>query len=75
MDNREKQIRLMELEGEMLIPPDFADYYDYESDALIDEKIKVLEQLEKGKVFESIPGAIDILEKYPKGAPGEDYVI
>lgn len=74
-ERMEKEMHLMELEMELLIPVDYVDYYDFNSDKLLDEKIRVLEQVKAGKAFDSIPGAFDILENYPKGEPGKDYVI
>lgn len=74
-ERREKEIRLIELENKVLLPIDYYQYYEDGNFDNIDEKIRVLEQLEKGKAFESIPGAFDILEGYPKGKPGKDFVI
>ena len=74
-ERMEKESRLLELEGKMLIPFDYMDYYDYDSDKLLDEKIRVLEQLDAGNAFEAIPGSFDILENYPKREFGKDYVI
>ena len=69
-EQREKEIRLMELENKLLIPLDYYRYYDGDDFDNIDEKIRVLEQLEAGKAFESIPGAFDLLKGY-HGGKGE----
>lgn len=44
----------------------FEQFFDSNSDKLLDEKIKVLTALQEGKTISDIPNFFDILELYPK---------
>ena len=41
-------------------------FFDLDSDELLDEKIRVLTALKDGKQIADIPNFYDILESYPK---------
>ncbi len=41
-------------------------FFDLESDKLLDEKIEVLTALKEGKTISEIPKFYDVLELYPK---------
>ena len=41
-------------------------FFDLDSDELLDEKIEVLTALKEGKQISEIPNFYDILELYPK---------
>lgn len=41
-------------------------FFDIESEALLDEKIEVLEAIKAGKSIEEIPKFYDVLELMPK---------
>ena len=47
-------------------PPMFSQFFDLDSDKLLDEKIEVLTALKEGKQISEIPRFYDILELYPK---------
>lgn len=40
-------------------------FFDLDSDELLDEKITVLTALKEGKTVDEIPGFYDVLELYP----------
>ncbi len=44
----------------------FEQFFDSNSDKLLDEKIKVLTALQEGRTISDIPNFYDILELYPK---------
>lgn len=46
--------------------PLFEQFFDSESNQLLDEKIEVLTALKEGKQISDIPNFYDILELYPK---------
>ncbi len=48
------------------IPPNLVQFFDPDSDELLDEKIAVLEALKSGNTISEIPNFYDILELYPK---------
>lgn len=50
----------------MMLPPDTSQFYDIDSEELIDEKLEVLKALKEGKAIKDIPLFYDILELYPK---------
>ena len=56
---------ISELLRQDLIPPRLMQYYDFDSDDLIEEKLRVLRELKSGKDFDEIPGAYGILEDFP----------
>jgi hypothetical protein len=41
-------------------------FFDVESDKMLDDKIEVLEALKKGKPIAEIPKFYDVLELYPR---------
>lgn len=69
MTNRElieKGVKVRELFFEVDFPPMLIQFFDLDSDMLLDEKIKVLTALKEGKQISDIPNFYDILELYPK---------
>lgn len=66
MNVQEKMVLIHELLLE--IPFDYliSKFFDTESEKLLDQKIKVLEQLKAGKNRAEIDGYYEILELYPK---------
>lgn len=63
----EKKIKIMELLTEVYNP--MLEFFDVDSDEMLDEKIQVLTDLVNGKTIAEIPNFYDILELYP--AEGE----
>lgn len=61
-----KSIKISELLGEVDFPPMMMQFFDLDSDKLLDEKIEVLTALKEGKTISEIPKFYDILELYPK---------
>lgn len=59
----EKKIQIMELLSEISDP--FLQFFDVDSDEMLDEKIEVLKALKEGKSISEIPNFYDILELYP----------
>lgn len=47
-------------------PPMLRQFFDLDSDKLLDKKIEVLTALQEGKTISNIPNLYDILELYPK---------
>ena len=66
----EKSIKVRQL-SEVDFPPTMIQFFDLDSDELLDEKIRVLTALKDGKQIADIPNFYDILELYPKN--GEDW--
>lgn len=62
----EKGVRVRELFFEVDFPPMLTQFFDLDSDKLLDEKIEVLTALKEGKQISDIPNFYDILELYPK---------
>ena len=62
----EKNVKMRELLIEVDFPPMFMQFFDLDSDELLDEKIEVLTALKEGKKISEIPNFYDILELYPK---------
>lgn len=67
MTNVEKQIKIMDLllsvTGESY---EVDNYFDTESEKMLDEKIEVLTALKEGKPIAEIPKFYDVLELMPK---------
>ena len=63
----DEKIKVMELLSEVYDP--LLEFFDLESNRLLDLKIQVLTDLKNGKTIAEIPRFYDILEKYP--AEGE----
>lgn len=59
----EKKIEIMQLLSEIYEP--MLEFFDVDSDKMLDEKIKVLTDLKNGKKIADIPNFYDILELYP----------
>ena len=62
----EKSIKVRQLFSEVDFPPTMIQFFDLDSDELLDEKIEVLTALKEGKQISEIPNFYDILELYPK---------
>ncbi len=62
-----KKARVNDLWMESInFPPMLRQFFDLESDKLLDEKIEVLTALKEGKAISDIPDFYDVLELYPK---------
>ncbi|MBT9794555.1 hypothetical protein GPL02_16850 [Clostridium sp. MCC334] len=66
----EKSVKVHQLFIEVEFPPMLSQFFDLDSDELLDEKIEVLTALKNGKQIADIPNFYDILELYPKGDDG-----
>lgn len=62
----EKGVKVRELFFEVDFPPMLTQFFDLDSDRLLDEKIEVLTVLKEGKQISDIPNFYTILELYPK---------
>lgn len=62
----EKCVKVRKLFFEVDFPPMMIQFFDLDSDELLDEKIEVLTALKEGKPISEIPNFYDILELYPK---------
>ena len=62
----EKYVKVLKLFFEVDFPPMMIQFFDLDSDKLLDEKIEVLTALKEGKQISEIPNFYDILELYPK---------
>lgn len=62
----EKSVKVHQLFFEVEFPPMLSQFFDLDSDELLDEKIEVLTALKNGKQIADIPNFYDILELYPK---------
>lgn len=60
----EKKVKIIELLTKVYDP--LLEFFDLDSDEMLDEKIEVLTELAKGKTISEIPNFYDILELYPK---------
>lgn len=60
-----KKYQINDLLMEITFPP-LEQFFDSESNQLLDEKIEVLTALKEGKQISDIPNFYDILELYPK---------
>ena len=61
----EKQMKIMELYIEASHLPEMQ-FFDMDSEAMLDEKIEVLEAIKAGKTIAEIPNFYDVLELMPK---------
>lgn len=66
----EKSVKVHQLFIEVEFPPMLSQFFDLDSDELLDEKIEVLTALKNGKQIADIPNFYGILELYPKGDDG-----
>lgn len=46
-------------------PIAFTQFFDFESDAMLDKKLEVLTEMHGGKSYADVPGFYDILELWP----------
>lgn len=60
----EQKLKILELLSEISEP--FLQFFDIESDEMLEEKIQVLTDLKNGKSISEIPKFYDVLELYPK---------
>lgn len=60
-----KKMQIFDLLMQVSFPP-FEQFFDSDSDELLDEKIEVLTALHEGKSLAQIPLFYDVLELYPK---------
>lgn len=65
MTKEEKKIKLMQL-GQNIHDPLINNFFDWNSNKMLDKKIEVFEELKKGTPYTKINGLYDILEEYPK---------
>ena len=67
MDKIEKEIKIMNLLVEVAgLSYEVDNFFDVDSENMLDEKIEVLTALKKGKPIAEIPKFYDVLELYPK---------
>lgn len=62
----QKGVKVRELLSVIDFPPTLIQFFDLDSDALLDEKIEVLTALKKGIQISDIPNFYKVLELYPK---------
>lgn len=62
----EKHLKIDELFPYLSEVPMLIEYFDDESDEMLDEKIQVLEALKDGKNISEIPNFYDVFELLPK---------
>lgn len=62
----EKGVKVRELFFEVDFPPMLTQFFDLDSDRLLDEKIEVLTALKEGKQISDISNFYTVLELYPK---------
>ena len=74
MNSAEKKIRIMDLLFE-IDDTVFKQFFDIESDEMLDKKIDVLEKLASGLVPADIPDYYEVLELYPKDGEMWDWLI
>jgi hypothetical protein len=67
MDELEKQMAILELLDSVEIPPPLMNYFDYDSEKLLDKKIEVLQRLKDGESIDNIEGGYSIFELLPEG--------
>ena len=61
----DKKLQILELLSQVYDP--MLEFFNVDSDKMLDEKIKVLTDLKNGKSISEIPNFYDILEDYPEG--------
>lgn len=71
LSGREKELAIKhaiidDLMMEIIFPTMLRQFFDDESDQLLDEKIEVLTALKEGKTISEISNFYDVLELYPK---------
>lgn len=61
----DKKVKILELLSQVYEP--MLEFFDVDSDKMLDEKIEVLTDLVNGKSISDIPNFYKILENYPSG--------
>lgn len=61
----DKKVKILELLSQVYEP--MLEFFDVDSDKMLDEKIEVLTDLLNDKSISEIPRFYDILENYPSG--------
>jgi hypothetical protein len=67
MDKLEKETAILRLLDEVEVPHPLMNYFDYDSEELLDKKIEVLQALKAGKSIDDIDGGYSIFELLPEG--------
>ncbi len=67
MDELEKQMAILELLDSVEIPLPLMNYFDYDSEKLLDKKIEVLQRLKNGESIDNIEGGYSVFELLPEG--------
>lgn len=62
MDDLEKQMVILDLLNEVTVPNPLMNYYDYDSNKLLDKKIEVLLKLKEGMSIDDIEDGYSIFE-------------
>lgn len=65
MSMEDKKIQILELLSQVYDP--MLQFFNIDSDKMLDEKIEVLTDLKNGKTISEIPNFYDVLEDYPTG--------
>lgn len=60
-----KKLQIDRLMMESPFPPMLKQFFDWDSDNILDKKIKILTDLKNGKTIAEIPEFYSILELYP----------
>lgn len=61
----DKKLKVLELLSQVYDP--LLEFFDVDSDKMLDEKIEVLTDLKNGKSVSDIPNFYNVLENYPTG--------
>ena len=67
MDELEKQMAILELLDSVEIPLPLMNYFDYDSEKLLDKKIEVLQRLKNGESIDNIEDGYSVFELLPEG--------
>ena len=67
MDELEKQMAILDLLDEVVVPNPLMNYFDYDSLELLDKKIEVLQRLKDGESIDDIDGGYLVFELLPEG--------
>lgn len=62
MDKLEKQMTILDLLDEVTVPNPLMNYFDYDSDKLLDKKIEVLQKMKEGESIDDIADGYSIFE-------------
>ncbi len=66
MDELSKQMAILDLLDSADVPYPLMNYFDYDSNKMLDKKIEVLQQLKEGKNIDEIDGGYSIFELLPE---------